>query len=423
MANIKISELNALTERADNDLLAIVDTSADETKKIQVSDLVNKNIELIAVSDTAPSECSIGDKYYNTTNKEIYTATGTNTWSETGTTPISGILYIVYNEQASYSWDGTDLVSVGGGKEDIVIDDEEPTDPDVKLWIDTGEVQNYGSEIHIGKDIDNRVGLNILTSKNLFDKNNVNVLNAYFTAGTTTISQDSNSRVVYLKCNSNTTYTISKVVSSRFAVGYATTTPAIGVSLSGVIQNNTASSITITTGNNAKYICIFLRISSDTLTLDQILDTLQVEVGSTATSYESFNSTKINVDGNNIYNEGLSVYSTNEQIIGTWMGKPLYRRTYDVTLGNTTRDQIALSGLLRDYNIIKYDGEMYNESNDNARPLTQYYVYNNVISYSSAMFFKDNTTSTTLWVLNIWHSEAFAGFKCRIIVEYTKPTD
>lgn len=152
MANIKISELNALTERADNDLLAIVDTSADETKKIQVSDLVNKNIELIAVSDTAPSECSIGDKYYNTTDKEIYTATGTNTWSETGTTPISGILYIVYNDQASYSWDGSDLVSVGGGKEDIVIDDEEPTDPDVKLWIDTGEIQNSGSEIESGSN-------------------------------------------------------------------------------------------------------------------------------------------------------------------------------------------------------------------------------------------------------------------------------
>ena len=137
MANIKISELNALTEKADNDLLAIVDTSADETKKIQVSDLMDKNIELIAVTDTAPLECSIGDKYYNTTDKEIYTATATNTWSATGTTPISGILYIVYNEQASYSWDGTDLVSVGGGKEDIVIDDTEPTDSDVKIWIDT----------------------------------------------------------------------------------------------------------------------------------------------------------------------------------------------------------------------------------------------------------------------------------------------
>lgn len=114
MANIKISELNALTERADNDLLAIVDTSADETKKIQVSDLVNKNIELIAVSDTAPSECSIGDKYYNTTDKEIYTATGTNTWSETGTTPISGILYILITDQKLYNYDGTDLVMVGG---------------------------------------------------------------------------------------------------------------------------------------------------------------------------------------------------------------------------------------------------------------------------------------------------------------------
>ena len=139
MANIKISELNALTERADNDLLAIVDTSADETKKIQVSDLVNKNIELIAVSDTAPSECSIGDKYYNTTNKKIYTATAMNTWSETGTTPISGILYIVYNEQASYSWDGTDLVSVGGGKEDIVIGNTQPSGEDWKIYIDNTE--------------------------------------------------------------------------------------------------------------------------------------------------------------------------------------------------------------------------------------------------------------------------------------------
>ena len=131
MANIKITELNGITKKASDDVLAIVDVSANETKKITVADLVDKNIELIAVVDTAPAECSTGDKYYNTTTKKIYTATATDTWSETGEDPISGILYIVYNEQASYSWDGTDLVSVGGGKEDIVIDDTEPTDPDV----------------------------------------------------------------------------------------------------------------------------------------------------------------------------------------------------------------------------------------------------------------------------------------------------
>lgn len=147
MANIKITELNGITKKASDDVLAIVDVSANETKKIAVEDLLDKNIELIAVTDTEPAECSYGEKYYNTTDKLIYTAVATDIWSENGEQPISGILYIVYAEQASYSWNGTDLVSVGGGKEDIVIDDTEPTDPDVKLWIDTGEIGSAASEI------------------------------------------------------------------------------------------------------------------------------------------------------------------------------------------------------------------------------------------------------------------------------------
>ena len=147
MANIKITELNGLTTKENTDVLPIVDISANETKKITVGDLLDKNIELIAVTDTAPSGCLAGDKYYNTTTKKVYTAIATDTWSETGETPTSGILYIVYAEQASYSWDGSDLISVGGGKEDIVIDDTEPTDSDWKIWIDTGEVGSQVSEI------------------------------------------------------------------------------------------------------------------------------------------------------------------------------------------------------------------------------------------------------------------------------------
>lgn len=40
MADAKISELNVLTVPADDDVFAIVDTSANETKKISYSDLV-----------------------------------------------------------------------------------------------------------------------------------------------------------------------------------------------------------------------------------------------------------------------------------------------------------------------------------------------------------------------------------------------
>ena len=49
MANIKISELNSLTKKSYDDVLPIVDSNASETKKISVKDLVDNNVELIAV--------------------------------------------------------------------------------------------------------------------------------------------------------------------------------------------------------------------------------------------------------------------------------------------------------------------------------------------------------------------------------------
>lgn len=77
MANIKISELNELEQVDNDDLLVIVDTSANETKKVKA-----RNV-------------------------------GTG----------------------------------GGGSDVVVISDTEPTNPDTKLWIDTGEVGESFSEI------------------------------------------------------------------------------------------------------------------------------------------------------------------------------------------------------------------------------------------------------------------------------------
>lgn len=87
---------------------------ADALNNIEDGIEESHNIQLLAVTDTAPSECAEGDKYYDTTTKLIYTATGTDEWGETGETPIADILYIVLEEQSTYTYDGTDLVSVGG---------------------------------------------------------------------------------------------------------------------------------------------------------------------------------------------------------------------------------------------------------------------------------------------------------------------
>ena len=88
---------------------------ADALNNIEDGIEESHNIQLLAVTDTAPSECAEGDKYFDITTKLIYTATGTDTWGETGETPIYDILYIVLDEQTTYTYNGTDLVSVGGG--------------------------------------------------------------------------------------------------------------------------------------------------------------------------------------------------------------------------------------------------------------------------------------------------------------------
>lgn len=112
----------------------------NEIKRIVEEDIPSVYDEkLLTISDTAPSECIEGDKYYNTTDNKIYTAVATDTWSQDGDTPIEGKLYIVFNEQSTYAYNGTTLVSVGGGSgssDIIIIGDESEATEDTKLIIE-----------------------------------------------------------------------------------------------------------------------------------------------------------------------------------------------------------------------------------------------------------------------------------------------
>lgn len=122
--------------------------------------------------------------------------------------------------------------------------------------------------------------------KNLFDKDNANVLNGFFNAGTITSSE--NAKIVYISCEANTIYTMSKVESARFQLAYSNSTPSVNGSVLGTIANNSATSITITTGSEAQYLVAYIYSSSDTLTLQEILNSIQIEEGSTATDYEPY---------------------------------------------------------------------------------------------------------------------------------------
>lgn len=89
---------------------------------------VDDVVDLIAIDETAPAVCAEGDKYYNSVDKLIYTATGTNTWGSTGETPAQGKIYINMAQQpaTSYRWDGNNLVLIGGAGQ-IIQYNEMPT--------------------------------------------------------------------------------------------------------------------------------------------------------------------------------------------------------------------------------------------------------------------------------------------------------
>ena len=142
-----------------------------------------------------------------------------------------------------------------------------------------------------------------ITGKNLFDKNNANILPLNVNANS--ISSSQNAKLLYMPINGNTTYTISKILSARFRLATTEVIPANNVLVKGYTQNDNGTSITITTDGASKYLCVYYFLNgTDTLTEQQILDTIQIEVGSTATTYEQYKSQsyKINL-GKNLFDK------------------------------------------------------------------------------------------------------------------------
>ena len=146
------------------------------------------------------------------------------------------------------------------------------------------------------------VGSNI----NEFDKDNVNTLNAYFSPAQTTIASNSTTKMFYVPCDKNTTYTVSKVSSKRFGIGFTDNIPTIGGKVNKVIENlNGVISLTRTSDETSKYLCVYYYKSDvDTLTEQEILNSIKVEEGRETTGYSPYNqgSIKLNIIKDNIYN-------------------------------------------------------------------------------------------------------------------------
>lgn len=150
------------------------------------------------------------------------------------------------------------------------------------------------------------------TGKNLFDKDNVNKLSAYVnTSEPYTIISNTSNRILFVKAQPNTNYTISKIKSATFNVASSVEMPDIGVvctnfSNVGKVADDGRYYITLRTGNNDNYIIVryFQSALDTTITEQEILDSIQIEKGTEPTKYKPYQRTSSLVDMNKYDSDG-----------------------------------------------------------------------------------------------------------------------
>lgn len=142
----------------------------------------------------------------------------------------------------------------------------------------------------------------IKKGKNLFNKSTAPILNTYVqTSDNTFVGGYAATRSTYIEIEPNTTYTISKQAGKTFRVATCTDTPVSGGKILSTTANHTGTEITITTEANAKYLFInyYNTDNGDTAGEDVIKDSILIEQGSTATTYEDYIEKEIYVKNDN----------------------------------------------------------------------------------------------------------------------------
>lgn len=129
-----------------------------------------------------------------------------------------------------------------------------------------------------------------LTGKNLFNKDDSSlILTGYIDSHGTFANGGTGVKTICLPIEPNTTYTVSKIQSARFRIGTYSAIPTYNDTISNLVMNDNATSLTVTTEASDNYLLAFIYNSgSDTLTLSQILDTVQIEKGNQVTPYEPY---------------------------------------------------------------------------------------------------------------------------------------
>lgn len=127
---------------------------------------------------------------------------------------------------------------------------------------------------------------NVGDNENLYDKDNPNVLDTPIDINGLGGNVKNTYKTVWIKCKSNTTYTVSKkydATKNRFALAYSSTEPGYSQQVEGYVSNAYTNVMTITTNATAKYLLVYVWIAGGSVTYQEMLDSIKIEKGTQAT--------------------------------------------------------------------------------------------------------------------------------------------
>lgn len=135
------------------------------------------------------------------------------------------------------------------------------------------------------------VGSNV----NLSDKDNTNIKNWYIdTSNKKIASGNSENRILIQEIKPNTTYTISKKLST-FIVATCTNMPTLNSLTTQAQRNDNATKITIASGSSDKYLVVQFKTQADTLTEQEILDSIKIVEGTEVGEYSKYSQGSVKV--------------------------------------------------------------------------------------------------------------------------------
>lgn len=133
------------------------------------------------------------------------------------------------------------------------------------------------------------------THQQMIDKSSCVKIDAYISLSSLNVVSSDNTKTLYFACEPNTEYTVHKVASARFRVGYTTVTPDSEVQVYELIVEDSATSITITTGGDAEYLVAYYYDSqNDTLAESEIYNSIEITYGREITAFDEVARTGVN---------------------------------------------------------------------------------------------------------------------------------